>query len=172
MTPDCCLAPSPGQSGDGTMRKLLLSGLGVMTASTAGAVGHASEAPECFDAQVSAEAVRQTPMIAGDCGMDCIVVSWPWAIDLDVARVLRGSAPTGRLTVLAVQHTYRRQGRAQWWLRRNDLGAFNILAVSAEDALPLCGKGEPPAAAYIHPPQGKTLQDLVTEGEAHYGRRP
>ncbi|WP_304217919.1 hypothetical protein, partial [Phenylobacterium aquaticum] len=59
----------------------------------------AASQPECFDVEVSARITRQTPTIAGDCGPDCIIMSWPWIVDLDVGRVYAGNLMRGPLTV-------------------------------------------------------------------------
>jgi len=130
-----------------------------------------AEAPECFDALVQARMLRQVPTPFPDCGDDCIVMSWPWIIELDVERVLSGAAPPGRLTVLTVQHTEYIAGRgaSRWWLRRNDLGGFNVLRLG-DEALPArCAKGAPAAHPYIRPAPGQNLGDLVKDGERVYG---
>jgi hypothetical protein len=130
--------------------------------------------PNCFDALVSATILRQTPTVLPDCGNDCIVMSWPWILDLDVERVLEGRAPSGPLTVLTVQHTDFRDdlGARRWWLRRNTLGGFNVLRFEAEAKPPRCPLETPPARPFITPPEGQTLQDLRREGERRYGRYP
>lgn len=128
--------------------------------------------PECFDALISASIRRQTPTASPDCA-DCIVVSWPWIVDLDVVRVLKGVAQPGRLTVLAVWHTYRIPSPARrWWLRRNTLGGFNVLEHEAGTRLRPCARGAAPAQAFITPARGETLDDLRVEGERVYGPTP
>jgi hypothetical protein len=121
----------------------------------------------CIDALVSAKIVRQIPSEFPDCGDDCIVMSWPWFVDFDVKRVLKGRAPTGRITVLTVQHTsFRRDLPAKAWaLRRNDLGGFNLIRTSKLDEPAMCPSDASPAPAYIRPGEGKTLADLIREGE-------
>src|SRR5256885_16317405 len=83
----------------------------------------------CFDALVSARIVRQTPTVIGECGDTCIIMEWPWIVDLDIRRVLEGNVPSGRITVLTMQHTYFRRGlgTSRWGLRRNSLGNFNVI---------------------------------------------
>lgn len=68
-------------------------------------------------------------------------------------------------------HTsYRRDlGSRRWKLRRNDLGGFNLLR-GAENLKARCAENQPPALAYIKPPDGRTLEDLRREGREHYGR--
>jgi len=127
---------------------------------------------KCFDAQVYARIARQTPTIIPDCGPDCITVSWPWILELNVERVLKGHVATGSITVLTVQHTWMRTDiPRRWLLRRNSIGAFNVLRGNAAH-LTRCLRGTEPARPYIHPPTGKTLADLAREGEAHYGKQP
>jgi hypothetical protein len=131
-----------------------------------------SAGPGCFDALVSARIVRQTPTVIGECGDTCIIVEWPWIVDLDVRRVLEGNAPSGRITVLTIQHTYYRRGLAagRWWLRRNSLGTFNVIRTEALRPR-RCETGMAPAPAYYRPSDGQTLEDLRREGEARYGRQ-
>ena len=122
--------------------------------------------PECFDALVVGKALRQSPTAFSDCGDDCIVMSWPWIVDIDVRRVLKGEAPTGRITVFTVQHTDRRTNRGtRWWLRRNASGVFNVLGVENENELPRCASDTPPVAPYVRPTEGRTLEDVRREGE-------
>lgn len=126
---------------------------------------------ECYNAEVSARILSQTPTVFPDCLDDCIVISWPWIVDLDVSRVHFGDVRRGSLTVLAVLHTgYRHDlGSRRWKLRRNDLGGFNLLR-GAENLTTRCADDQPPATAYIKPPDGQTLEDLRRMGREHYGR--
>ncbi|CAN5255705.1 hypothetical protein BH10PSE2_BH10PSE2_02080 [soil metagenome] len=120
---------------------------------------------ECYDAEVSARIVSQTPTVFPDYGDGSIVISWPWIVDLDINRVRSGNIRHGHLTVLAVMHNnYRRDlGSRRWKLRRNDLGGFNLLR-SAENLTTRCGADQPPAKAFITPPDGQTVEDLRREG--------
>jgi hypothetical protein len=121
--------------------------------------------PQCFDALVSASIVQQTPTAYPECGDDCIVTSWPWIVQMDVKHVLRGRATLGRLTVLKVQHTDFPTNRThRWWLRRNDIGGFNILFPNENANPPRCARAAKPAEPYFRPPQGKTLDDVAAEG--------
>ena len=126
---------------------------------------------ECYDAEVTARIVSQTPTVIPESDDGWIVMSWPWIVDLDVSRVHFGDARRGRLTVLAVLHTYYRRdlGSLRWKLRRNDLGGFNLLR-GAQDLITRCANDEPPATASIKPPDGQTLEDLRREGRERYGR--
>ena len=125
---------------------------------------------ECIDALVSAKVTRQIPSVFAGCGNDCIVVSWPWFIDLKVERVLKGRAPLGRMTIQAVLHTSYRSnlGTRPWALRRNDLGGFNLIRTSDPKRLPFCTDSTGPASPYIRPGKGRTLDDLMREGEQAY----
>lgn len=129
----------------------------------------ASEA-ECFDAEVSATITRETPTVAQRCGDDCIIMSWPWIVELHVRRVHSGQLERGPLTVLTVQHTDRRRnlGALRWQLRRNTLGTFNVLQ-SEDGAFQPCPADTPPASPYIQPADGQTLDDLRREGTTYYG---
>jgi hypothetical protein len=138
-----------------------------------GASGRASNSTEveCFDADVSATILRQTPTVIPECE-DCIIMRWPWLVDLRVRRVQEGLATRGDLTVLNVQHTYYRTdlGPRRWLLRRNTLGGFNVVVPSEEGRLPRCSESALPAPPYIQPADGTTLDDVRREGEARYGR--
>lgn len=151
---------------------LLLAGLAALTASLACDVGAAvAQDAECYDAEVSARIVSQIPTVFPDSDDGWIVMSWPWIVDLDVNRVHSGDASRGRMTVLAVLHTYYRRdlGSRRWKLRRNDLGGFNLLR-GAENLTTRCAADQPPATAFIKPAVGQTLEDLRREGREHYGR--
>lgn len=149
--------------------------LAVLTAFTAGFacdVGDAmAQDADCYDAEVSARIGSQIPTVFPDSDDGWIVMSWPWIVDLNVSRVHSGDARRGRLTVLAVLHTYYRRdlGSRRWKLRRNDLGGFNLLR-NGENISTRCTSDTAPAVAYITPPNGQTLEDLRREGRAHYGR--
>jgi hypothetical protein len=115
---------------------------------------------DCFDVLVSARVAKQTPTAIPNCGADCIVMQWPWFVELDVDRVLEGVAPTGRVKVLTVQHTDIRTDKTfRWWLRRNTLGGFNA-RIAWTTKLPKCKAGELPAKPHIRPSKGQTLDDL------------
>lgn len=129
--------------------------------------------PECFDAEVSAVIIRQTPTVAPDCE-DCIIIRWPWIIELDVQRVHRGRMVGGPATVLTVQHTYYRQDPEprRWWLRRNTLGAYNVVQLVEGETPRRCSLDSQAARPFIRPATGKTLEDLRREGEDYYGPQP
>ena len=131
------------------------------------------EQEDCFDALVTARVVEQTPSVVPECGDDCIIMRWPWFLGIDVRRVLVGNAPSGRLTVISVQHTYIRSdfGVRRWWLRRNSVGGFNLLGTASGRKLMRCPAGSPAAAAYISPGPGETLEGLRAEGAKRYGRK-
>lgn len=129
----------------------------------------AQSATPCYDAEVSARILSQTPTVAPDCD-DCILMRWPWIIDLDVRRVHSGGVGRGRLTVLAVQHTAIRRdpGSVRVRLRRNAEGGFNLVGLGRHPAR-RCAPNELPASAPITPPEGQTLEDLRQAGRARYG---
>lgn len=146
-----------------------LSGLLMAVTILGAGVAKAQEA-DCYDAEVSARVVSQTPTVFPESDDGWIVMSWPWIVDLNISRVHSGDVRRGRLTVLAVLHTsYRRDlGSQRWKLRRNDLGGFNLLRGAEE--LGRCASDQPPATAYIRPPDGQTLEDLRRQGRERYGR--
>lgn len=156
----------------GLITQVLLALGAALAASMASHADAIVAEPDCFDAVVSATILRQTPTPISDCGDDCIVMSWPWILDLDVERVLKGRASSGPLTVLTVQHTYFRTnlGARRWWLRRNTLGGFNVLQPRTEATPPRCPKDTPPAQPFVTPPEGQTLRDLRRDGERMYGQ--
>lgn len=138
--------------------------------SFSGGIASAEEdAPECFDAVVVAKIVRQTPSVIPECADDCIIMVWPWFLQLDVKRVVTGEVAKGRQLTLIMQHTSFRKdlGRRRWWLRRNSLGGFNVLRIDDSEKLARCAVGTPPMGAYIRPGPDKTLT-LLCEGEAAY----
>jgi hypothetical protein len=151
-----------------TQRLAFLSALAATSAWSA--TSAIAQDAECYDAEVSARIVSQTPTVMGQCD-DCIIISWPWIVDLDVRRIHSGDVQRGRLTVLTVQHTdFRRDlGARRWKLRRNNQGGFNLLR-DAESITARCANDAAPVLAYITPPDGQTLEDLRREGRAHYDR--
>lgn len=129
----------------------------------------AGEPAECYDAEVTARLIRQTPTaVPRDEGW--IVMRWPWFLNLDVRRVHVGDLPRGPLTVLTVQHNELRPGVHRYKLRRTTHGVHNV--VPALDGDPArCPPGAPPARPYLTPGPGQTLDDLRREGEAQDGAR-
>ena len=143
--------------------RLVLATLAVASATAASSQAAARD--DCFDARVSARILRQIPTTLPDCGRDCIVMAWPWFMDLRIERVLEGEARRGPLTVLTLQHMrYRTDlGGRRWWLRRNSEGGFNVLRLS-DDARPeRCAAGSPPAPAYIR--GSRPLAEVRREAE-------
>jgi hypothetical protein len=118
----------------------------------AAASAQSSKPDTCFDVSAEAWIVRQTPTPIPDC-KDCIVVSWPWRIDFDIRRVWQGQLSRGSLQAQAVQHTYIRDDHA-WrvWLRRNELGGFNLVGLGEAGELERCPSDAPPAKAYDNRP--------------------
>lgn len=153
-----------------TARSIILLSAVVVTAAF-GATSALAQDTDCYDAEVTARVVSQIPTVFPDCGDDCIVISWPWIVDLDVRRIHSGDVRRERLTVLAILHTgFRRDlGSRRWKLRHNDQGGFNLLR-GAEDITTRCTSDAAPTTAYITPPDGQTLEDLRREGREHYGR--
>ncbi len=59
----------------------------------------------CFDVSVIASIVDEVPSTYPECGSDCIIMSWPWFVDLKVRHVLQGELKDKELSVLAALHT-------------------------------------------------------------------
>lgn len=122
---------------------------------------------ECYDVKVRAKPLAQVPS-AFPAEDGYIVISWPWFVDLKVSKVIEGGPVASRLTALAVLHSaYVRKSRT-WLLRRNSLGSFNILRPEYPDKIVKCGPDAGPAAPYLRPEEGKTLEDYRREGEELY----
>lgn len=134
------------------------------------AAANAQPFADCYDARVSAVVVDQVPTTIPEC-RECIIVRWPWFIDLDVRSTIEGDVAPGRITVLSVQHTGFNSGLGErrWGLRMTDLGVFNLVDMADDATLPRCEAGAPAVRPYIRPGQGQTLDDLRREGEAQYG---
>lgn len=132
------------------------------------------KARECFDVLVVAKVVGQIPSDFPGLDDDYIVMSWPYFIDLDIVRVVKGQVEAKKITALSVQHTYWRSDlRARrWWLRRNTASGYNILRIEKGAEPPKCPQGATPARAYLEPAPGQTLDDMRKAGEQRYGSRP
>ncbi len=124
--------------------------------------------PACYDVKVRARPVDQVPTEIEDCGGDCIVMSWPWFVDLQVKHVIDGALPSSTVRVLTVQHTHRVSREETWLLRKNTAGGFNVLAPE-DPTMALCSAEIAPAGPYIRPGSGQTLDDLRNAGIRLYG---
>ena len=131
----------------------------------------ADEPQDCFDARVRARIVHQVWTDIPRCGDDCVIMDWPWFLDLKVKRVLEGSAKKGVVTnVLSVQHTWIGAMDRTWLLRRNTAGGFNVVHDPDQGApLPLCPADAAPAEPYITSGDGKTLDDLRRDADRRNG---
>lgn len=127
--------------------------------------------PVCYDAKVRAEPADQVPSEIGDCGSDCIIMSWSWFVDLQVERVIDGVLPSNLVRVLTVQHTYRVLRRGTWLLRKNTAGGYNVVVPEDGAALVRCSEGATSVEPYIRPGDGHTLDDLRDAGIRRYGHR-
>lgn len=125
--------------------------------------------PVCYDAKVRALPVDQVPSKIGDCGSDCIIMSWPWFVDLRVARVIEGALPSKMVRVLTVQHTYRVSREGTWLLRKNTAGGYNVVVPEDGVALARCSDGISSVEPYIRPGNGHTLDDLRDTAIRRYG---
>lgn len=131
----------------------------------------AAPGPECYDLKVDARVVAQVPSEIPECD-DCIIMQWPWFLDLQVKRVVDGEWTGGTLTVLAVQHTYLRSRYGTWLLRKNDAGGYNVLRSGGDDKPLRCRTGTKPAVAYLRPEPNRNLDETREAGERLYGEAP
>lgn len=116
-------------------------------------------ASDCYDVKISARPDEQIPSDATDCGENCIVMRWPWFVDLTDIRVLDGPALRKRVRVLAIQHSYLVDRIGIWWLRHNSTGGFNAIRY-ADNTLPRCPADAKDATSYLRPANGETLDDI------------
>lgn len=148
---------------------LVVISLSVLTETAAGA----EELPnDCYDVIVSAKIVSQVPSVIPDCD-DCIVITWPWFVDLAISRVVEGRVSERKITVLALMHVPYRDnlGVRKWWLRRNADGGFNLLRFDMRSPPSRCLADAGAQPAHLRPSDGKTLADLRREGEDAYSHR-
>lgn len=151
----------------------VLVALVLATTCNSAATSEQIESATCYDALVWAKLLRQIPSVMHDCGADCIIMRWPWFDDLDIQGVVAGRAPTGRVMVLVMQHTYLVSSHfGRWPLRRNELGGFNVVDGGQLDQMRACPPNTPAARPYISPAKGETLADVIREGEERYGEGP
>lgn len=131
------------------IKRILFAAVSLSPVSAALAQAHPSG--ECFDALVTARIIRQLPSPLPNCGSNCIIVAWPWRLDVEVEQVAKGTSSTGPQTLLALQHSYlsQDQRRIQAWLRRHSGGGFNIVKLADGVDLAPCPVGSKPARPYL-----------------------
>src|SRR5690348_1045736 len=105
---------------------------------------------DCYDVKVVARAIEQIPSVIPECD-DCIIMRWPWFVDLQVKRVVEGNVDRKPLRVLTVQHTWMVSRYSTWRLRRNNLGGFNAVFSETNSSLRRCPAEAAPAVPYIRP---------------------
>lgn len=126
----------------------------------------------CYDAKIRARPIEQIPSEIPDCGSDCIIMSWPWFVDLKVKRTIEGTVPGETVRVLTVQHTYRVSREGTWLFRKNAAGGYNDLAYKDGMTLVRCSANAGPIQPYIRPSEGQTLDDIRDAGIRRYGYSP
>lgn len=129
----------------------------------------ANAAAECYDVKIWARPVDQVPSEIGDCGGDCIIMSWPWFLDLKIKRVIEGKVDSKMVRVLTVQHTYLKPRHGTWQLRRNTAGGYNVLLREDREAAGLCAPNANPVDPYIRVESGRTLDAARDLGVNTYG---
>lgn len=148
------------------MKVFLLVALALVTTAS---VAWGKETSDCYEAAVYGRVAHQLPSEFPDCGPDCIVMQWPWFLDLRVERVIAGNLRRGTLPVLSVQHTYFRANyRTTWWLRRNTADGFNVVSRGKTTTLLPCPTGTPAVEPYLRPHDGQTLDDLRRVAERRH----
>lgn len=162
------------RAGHATRRYLIMLALvlSLTLAIRAGAAAEETEQNPCFDTEVTGRLVAQVPIPMPDPDDDgSIVMHWPWFVDIAVRDVHRGKVPKGKLTTLALMHTYWRSdlGNRRWKLRRNSRGGFNLLGTSSDRTIKRCAADVPAMRPYIGADQAR-LDQLRREGEERYGR--
>jgi hypothetical protein len=155
-----------------TTIKLLVASLFLLGGTSLSA--QSTSVGKCFDALIIAEITAQVPSVYPESRDGQIVMSWPYFIDLDVERVLKGTLRDRKITALSVQHTFWRDdlGKKKWWVRRNSEGIFNLLRYEKNEKPIQCKPGAGPDRAYLVAGNGRTLNDLRREGEVREGKRP
>jgi hypothetical protein len=128
------------------------------------------DAPDCYDAIVLARVVRQVPSVLPECGKDCIVMVWPWFVDLKILGVLKGKARLGTVRTQSILHVQYRSnlGVKRWAIRRNSLGSYNLHRLGQDQSLKRCSSALGVEPAYLEPKEGQTLDDLYRAGAERY----
>lgn len=125
----------------------------------------AQQEPGCFDASVIATIVSQTPTPwNASCGDDCIVMSGPWIVHLNVQKVLEGRVRPGKITVMTIQHSaYIPNKRFMWHLRRTTVGVFNAAFADSRPSGRRCAAGAADVRPFVHLSDGKTVETMERE---------
>ncbi len=126
-------------------------------------------ASNCYDVKLIARPIEQIPSEIPDCGSDCIIMSWPWFVDLKVTRVLDGQVADKTIGILTVQHTYMVRKDGVWLLRMSSTGGYNALRYTEEHGIERCPAGTPPTRPYIGTGDPHALNALREAGKARYG---
>lgn len=106
---------------------------------------------ECYDAVVDAVILRQLPTQIPDCGPNCFIMRWPWFVEIDIKRVIKGKAPRGRIAVMTLQHSdILETGKpSRWWLRRTVDGGFNVIWEDRRDLPKACPADAAPTKPFL-----------------------
>lgn len=86
--------------------------------------GTANARDECYDAKVLGTIVSQREGKVGEC-KGCIYFEVPFALEIEVKKVLDGTVKSSRLAVRSIQHMAEPPLPRTWWLRRNSAGSYN-----------------------------------------------
>ncbi|MBX7493579.1 hypothetical protein K3163_10200 [Qipengyuania sp. 1NDW9] len=124
---------------------------------------------DCYDLKVRAKAIGQFPTPFPN-DPNYIVISWPWFVDLEVARVIDGRMNDPEISALAVLHSRYVDKTLTWFLRENTLGEYNILRLAEPEKAKKCAPGVVRPEPYLRPSEGETLASLrqaaIAEWEA------
>jgi hypothetical protein len=154
----------------GKLSRVLSAGIacGIAAYSSASAQVAENDPPACFDAVISARPVHQIPSEMPEC--DCIIMQWPWFVDLQIDRVLKGKAEKGTVSALAMMHTYIDSDNSKFWgLRRNTAGGFNATFILKRPTV--CATNSKAVEPYLQVQAGQTMEELRSAGEKRYGKR-
>jgi hypothetical protein len=154
------------------MRKFLLSITLLSLLPTTASSQEVAPTPACYDAIVRGVATSQIPGPSSSCDGECIVMSWPWFIEIRIDEVVEGRVTgflAGRhIRGLTVQHNYFVSRSMAWMLRRNTNGGYNVILGADEEATRRCPRGTAPQRAFLGA-SPQALEALRLAGERRYG---
>ncbi len=99
---------------------------------------------ECYDAKVFGTIVSQREGKVGEC-KGCVYFAIPYALDIEIKKVLEGTVKSSRLAVRSIQHMAEPREPRTWWLRRNSAGSYNRVEYGQLSEAHRCSIKAPPA---------------------------
>lgn len=113
--------------------------------------------------------VDKVPSEIGYCGSDCIIMSWPWFVDLRVKCVVEGYLLSKLVRTLTVQHIYRLSHEGTWLLRKNTAGGYNAVVPEGGVGLSRCSDGIASFEPGIRPGDEHAFNNPRDAGIRRYG---